>query len=173
MRIAAGLALGAVLLGVSAAPAWAGKACRGVYMTSVMRDVALPLKVTVAQESDNKDQTLANRFADGMRGAGGVIDLTSPLRLAVVFTITTPKSGTRQARAYNNFNWVDEKAALVDMSSSVVSITAQVMDMDSYSYVWIASAQCTVKVPDAGEVAADIGALIGSTLGRSVSNGKF
>jgi hypothetical protein len=173
VRIAAGLALAALLIGVSGAPARAGKACSGVYSTSVIRDAALPLKVTFAQNNDNADQELVYRFVDGLRGAGGLVDLESPLRLTVVFTTTTPELGPQHGKVYNNFNWLYEKGAQVDATASVVNVTAQVMDMDRYSYVWIASAQCTVKVPDAGEVAADIGELIGRTLGRGVLDGKF
>lgn len=142
-------------------------------MTSVMQEVPLPVKVTFPQNSENQDQKLGRRFVEAMTGAGGVVDAASPLRLAIVFTITTPASGPQRGKVYNNFNWLDEKGGLIDVTASTVNVTAQVMNIRTYSYVWIASAECKVTVPDAGEVAADIGALIGRSLGRAVGSGKF
>jgi hypothetical protein len=173
LPIAAGLLAAAALLGMSGGPARAGNACSGSYMTSVMQEIPRPVKVSFAQSQDNKAQDLGKSFIDGMVGAGAVADPASPLRLAVVFTISTPASGPQRGKVYNNFNWVDEKGALVDTTGSMVNLTAQVMNIDTYSYVWIASAQCKVNVSDPGAVAADIGALIGRTLGRGVANGKF
>jgi hypothetical protein len=160
------------LVGASAGPARAGNACSGQYMTSVMQETPRPMKVSITPR-ENEDQRLAKSFVDAMVGAGAVVDLASPLRLAVVFTITTPASGPQQGKVYNSFNWVDEKGALVDVTGSTVTVTAQLMNMETYSYVWIAWAECKVHASGGGNVAADIGALIGRTLGRAVTNGKF
>jgi hypothetical protein len=170
LQSAAGALLAAALL-IPAAPAWAGAACSGVYATTVLQQVPLPMKIAPAQAPENPK--LAERFMDGLRSAGGQIDPGSPLRLNLIFTTATPASGPMQGQVYNNFSWADQNGAFLDTSASVVRITAQVMDSSSYAYVWIATAQCTVTTRDSGAVAAELGALIGRTLGRSESNGTF
>ena len=170
LQSAAGSLLAAALL-IPAASAWAGDACSGTYTTTVMQQVPLPMKIAPAQAPENPK--LAERFVDGLRGTGGQIDPNSPYRLNLIFTIATPASGSMQGQVYNNFSWADQNGAFLDTSASVVNITAQAMDTTNYAYVWIATARCTVKVRDSGAVAADLGALIGRTLGRSESNGQF
>jgi hypothetical protein len=169
LQSAAGALVVALL--ISAAPAWAGDACSGVYATTVLQQIPLPMKIAPSQAPEN--QKLAGRFTDGLRSAGGQIDPGSPLRLNLIFTIATPASGPMQGQVYDNFSWADQNGAFLDASASVVRITAQVMDTSSYAYVWIATAQCTVTTRDSGAVAAELGALIGRTLGRSESNGTF
>ncbi len=171
MRRLAGVFSAALLLGAPAAPAWAGSACQGTYMASVMQQVRLPMTFAFAQAAENRQ--LAESFLAGLRGAGAAIDPASPLRLTLVFTVTTPASGPMQGRAYNNFSWGDEKGSFQDINASVINVTGQVMDVSSFAYVWIVSAQCTVKVHDTGAVATELGALIGRTLGRDVQDGKF
>jgi len=171
MRRLAGVFAAALLLGAPAAPAWAGSACQGTYMASVMQKTPLPMPITyVAAEGNAK---LGEAFVNGLRDAGGVIDPASRLRLALVFTVATPASGPMQGRVYNNFSWADEKGSFQDVSASVINLTGQVMDINSFAYVWIVSAQCTVKVSDTSAVAGELGALIGRSLGRDVQDGKF
>jgi hypothetical protein len=171
MQSAAGVLLAAALLGISGAPAWAGDACSGTYSTSVMQRVPLPMTLTFMQTGENRK--LAQRFLDGLRSEGGQVDPASPLRLNLVFTITTPAAGPMQGQSYNNFSWADQNGQFADISAGIVNVTAQVMDITSYAYVWVASAQCIVKVRDGGAVAAELGALIGRTLGRDEPSGKF
>lgn len=170
LRAIAGGLLAAALF-IPAAPAWAGDACSGVYQTTVLRQVPLPIKITPAQAPVNPK--LTDSFMDGLRGAGGQVDPNSPFQLNLIFTVATPASGPMQGQVYNNFSWADQNGSFLDTSASVISITAQVMDTTSYAYVWIAAARCTIKVKDSGAVAAELGALIGRTLGRAVSNGTF
>jgi hypothetical protein len=163
----AGCLLTAALLGVSFTPARAGDACTGTYMTTQMKQIPLP--VTVSLSSDPENPALAGRFLEGMRAAGGQIDAASPLKITLVFTLTTAGG----AQVFNNFSWGQQGGAPVNLQSGSIELTAQVMDTNTYAYVWAASASCRIKVPDAGPVAYELGRLIGRTLGRDVQNGTL
>ena len=116
---------------------------------------------------------MANNFLTGLRSAGARIDQSSTLRLDLVFTVTTPASGPLQGTVYNNFTWADQGGALVDINASTVNLMAHLVDTSSYAYIWIATAQCTIKVRNGAAVANELGAFIGRTLGRDVPNGKL
>ena len=168
---AAGLLLAAGLLASSGAPALAGDACSGTYTTSVMQEIPLPVTIAVAEAPANPG--LADRFMAGLRAGGAQVNQSSPLRLDLVFTLSTPASGPQQGTVYNNFTWADQGGAFVDVNASIVNITVHVVDTASYAYVWIATAECTVKVRDGGAVATELGAFIGRTLGRNVPSGRL
>lgn len=171
LRLGAGAVLVAGLLGAGGAPALAGDACSGTYMTSVLQPVSVPLAVALAEAPDNP--ALAASFLAGLRNAGGQIDPSSQYRLSLLFTLSTPGSGSSQGTVYNNFSWADQGGHLADVTASTVNLSAHVMDTSSYAYVWIASATCAVHVPNAGAVAGELGAMIGRTLGRAVPNGAL
>ena len=168
---AAGAMLAAGSIAASGGPALAGDACTGTYMTSVMQPVSLPVTVAFADAPENP--ALANHFLAGLRAGGALVDPSSPLKLGLLFTLSTAASGPLQGTTYNNFNWADNGGALADIHASIVNVTANLVDRNSAAYVWIASAQCTVKVHDGAAVATELGNLIGRTLGRSVPNGTL
>jgi hypothetical protein len=168
---AAGAILAASLLASGGGPALAGDACGGTYTTSVLQQVPLPLTVALAEAPENP--ALAERFVAGMRAGGARIDPASSLRMDLLFTLSTPASGATQGTVYNNFNWADQGGALADVTAGRVSLSAHVMDISSYAYVWVATAQCDIRTQDAGAVAAELGAFIGRTLGQNVPNGAL
>ena len=167
----AGAILAAAGLLAAGGPALAGEACSGSYTTSLLQQVPLPLTISLAEAPVNPG--LANRFLAGLQAGGAKVDPSSPLRLDLVFTVATPESGPLKGTVYNNFSWADQGGSLVDAKASTVNLMAHLVDRSSYAYVWIATAQCTVKVPDGGAVASELGAFIGRTLGREVPNGKL
>ncbi len=168
---AAGAMLAVGLLVAPAGPALAGDACKGTFMTSVMQPIPLPAKIALADAPENP--ALADHFLAGLRAGGAEVDPASPFKLGLLFTIATPSSGPLQGTTYNNFNWADNGGTLVDINASTVNITANLVDSNSAAYVWIASAQCIIKVRDGAEVATELGNLIGRTLGRNVQNGTL
>jgi hypothetical protein len=152
-------------------PALAGDACSGTYMTSVMQPIPVPPTVALAEAPENP--ALADRFLGGLRAGGALLDPSSPLKLGLLFTLATRASGPLQGTVYSGFNWADQGGHLADINAASVNLTVNLVDSTSAAYVWIASAQCAIKVPDAGAVAAELGNLIGRTLGRDVQNGRF
>ncbi len=165
------LLLAAGMLASSGGAALAGDACTGTYSTSLLQEVPLPVTIALAEAPVNPG--LANQFIAGLRYAGAQIDQTSPLRLDMVFTVATPASGPLQGTVYNNFTWADQGGSLVDVNASTVNLMAHLVDTTSYAYIWIATAQCTIKVRDGAAVASELGAFIGRTLGRDVPNGRL
>lgn len=163
----AGGLLAATLVAASVTPARAGDACAGTYMTTQMQQVPLP--VVVSLSSDPENPALAGRFLDGLRDGGGQIDAASPLKITLVFTLTTAGG----AQVFNNFSWGNQSGAPINLQSGSIELTAQVMNTNTYAYVWAASASCRIKVPEAGPVAYELGRLIGRTLGRDVQNGTL
>lgn len=159
------------LLAAAGAPAWAGDACSGGYSTTAMQ--AMPTPVTVALAAAPENPRLAAQFVAALQASGARIDAGSPMRLTLLFTIATPQQGPLQGQVFNNFSWGDQGGNVIDIAASRLSLTAQVMDTSSYSYVWVASVQCTIKVRDAGALASELGTLIGRTLGQSVPNGTM
>lgn len=163
--------LAAGLLVSSGMPALAGDACSGTYSTSLLQQVPLPVTIALAEAPVNPG--MANQFIAGLRSAGAQIDQTSPFRLDLVFTVATPASGPLQGTVFNNFTWADQGGSLVDVNASTVNLMAHLVDTTSYAYIWIATAQCIIKVRDGAAVASELGAFIGRTLGREVPNGKL
>lgn len=148
-------------------PARAEDACSGTYMTTQMQKVPIPVTVSLAQEPENPK--LAGRFFDGVRDGGGVIDAASPLQMTLAFTLTTAGG----SQVFNNFSWGDQSGAIINIDAGAVELTAQVMDTNSYAYVWAASASCRIHTHDGSAVAYELGRLIGRTLGRDVQNGTL
>lgn len=167
----AGVVLAAAALAAAGGPALAGNACSGTYMTSVMQPIALPVTVGMADAPENPG--MAEHFAAGLRAGGAQIDPSSPLKLGLLFTLSTRGAGPLQGTSYNNFTWADEGGHLADINAAKLNITANVVDRVSAAYVWIASVECTVKTRDGGALAAELGELIGRTLGRSVPDGRL
>lgn len=151
--------------------ALAGEACTGTYTTSVLQPVSFPVTVAMADAPENP--ALAASFLSGLRSAGAQTDPSSPYRLTLLFTLVTPASGAAPGTVYNNFTWADQSGTLANTGASTVNVSAHVMDTSSFSYVWIASVQCTIQVRNATSVARELGTLIGRTLGRSVPNGAL
>ena len=171
-RFARGAAVAlAGLLAIGCTPALAGQACSGGYNTSTMQTVPLPMTVSFASAPENP--AIASRFTAAMQAAGALVNPSSPLQLNLLFTISTPANGPQQGTVYNNFNWASQRGSFADLGASTVSLTAQVMDTNSYGYVWIASIQCVVQGNDAGAVADELGNLVGRTLGREITNGRM
>lgn len=167
----AGAILAAALLASSGGPALAGDACSGTYTTSLLQAVPMPVTIALAEAPVNPG--LANPFIDGLRAGGAQVDQSSPLRLDLVFTISTPASGPLQGTVYNNFTWADQGGPLADVAGSTVNLMAHLVDRSSYAYIWIATAQCIMKVRDGAAVASELGTFIGRTLGRDVPNGRL
>jgi hypothetical protein len=163
----AGGLMAVALVASGAMPALAGDACTGTYMTTQMQVIPIPVTVRLAQEPENP--ALATPFLDGLRDGGSRIDPASALQMTLAFTLTTAGG----AQVYNNFSWADQAGQFVNVQAAAVEMTAQVMDTNSYAYVWAASASCKVQVSDAKQVAYELGRLVGRTLGRDVQNGKL
>lgn len=153
---------------LAAVPAMAADSCKGTYMTSVMQPMAQP--VTVATVSDPRNPELSAQFEAGLAAGGAKVDASSPLRLNVIFTLATPGAA---GQAFNNFNWATQGGANANVQGGAIEVTAQVMDTNSYAYLWIASFRCTIQTPDAGSLAGDLGRLVGSTMGKSVPTGRM
>jgi hypothetical protein len=166
-----GVLLAAGLFVSSGGPALAGDTCSGTYSTSLLQQVPLPVTIALAEPPVNPD--LAKLFLAGIRAGGAQVDPSAKLRLNLVFTIATATSGPLQGSVYNNFSWADEGGASLDLTASTVNVMAQLVDTTTYAFIWIANAQCTLKVRDGTALAGEIGALIGRTLGRDIPNGKF
>jgi hypothetical protein len=168
---AAGALLAAALLASAPFPALAGPACTGTFSTSSLQPIKMPATIALANAPENP--SLANPFLDGLKAAGVTIDPASPLRLDLVFTLATPASGSLQGAVYNNLTWADEGGGSVDVNASRIDLMAHLVNTSNYSYVWIATAQCTVKVQGGGAVANELGRFIGRTIGKDVPDGKL
>jgi hypothetical protein len=174
------------------AAAQAQSTCAGVYSAARLQPMPNPLTVQLeVWDNSPSNIALAARFTTGMRNAGVQVSArpTAKLRLNVQLQDGNNDvgGGSSQDSQYSEWNGLQggltrtypdmpEEQLLqrrrADGPANLM-MRAELRTSDDAPVAWVATVQCQVQTDSMPDLAADMGSLIGKSLGRTVESQRF
>ena len=165
---AAALALVPVLVCFATAARAAG-ACDGSIQASALRPLPDPLTVAIqATRSAPEEEKVRQRFVDAMQASGVTVEPTGSVVMRLSFLVTAMEEGGRP-RQFSDFSW----ASATGTAAPIITATITLSDPQRGTLIWVATLQCRMKQRDPEALAAQLGQVIGQTLGTHVSERTF
>ncbi len=177
----------AILIAATSAVA-AMPACEGTYSATSLQ----PLPTPVVVRADLRNQSPANvriadRFVSGLRNAGVSVGDPANVTLYVSTSLMGGASSSRGGggeRNYQEFGALEggvhfdvpaasERSRAPARSPMVLFLRVELTDTHAARPSWVASLQCNVTGTDDGQLAQDIGYLVGTTIGQRVDRRRF
>ncbi len=175
---------------------WAGSAaampeCQGTYAaTSLQR---LPAKIIVGLDIHNRSSAhlkLADRFLAGVREAGIAVGAEPNVLLHVDTSLlggTPGFSGGSSERSYPELSGLEGGVHLglpaipdtrltarrVPPAAPLLIVRVDATEEPATRISWVASVQCQLTGTDEGQLAQDLGRVIGSALGQRIERRPF
>jgi hypothetical protein len=177
------------LLAIAASPtAMAMQSCSGTVAATALQ--AIPEHPTVGLDirDDSSDtQKLAQRFTAGLRLAGVAIGSKPNVVLYVSGSTLDDGSGGGSARTYSDLSVFygsrmptlppmpsePSRGARTPPSRPMLSIKAQATVSGSDRVAWVALIQCKRTGSNDGQLATELGQLVGGILGKRVENTRL
>jgi len=188
----AAIAAIAVAVTLGPAAAWADAACTGVYSAAKLQPLPSPLTVQLEIWDDSPSNVaLAAKFTSGMRNTGVQVSAkpSAKLRLNVRFAGPSSDDGRAPSERPQYFDWNGLQGGLnqvyPDMPEeqllqrrradgpTTLMMRAELRTTDSGPVAWVATVQCEVETNSMADLAADMGTLIGKSLGRTLDSQHF
>jgi hypothetical protein len=180
-----------LFLAVAASPAaMAMQSCNGTVAATALQ--AIPEHPTVGLDTrDNSPDTqkLAQGFIAGLRLAGVAVESKPNVLLYVTGSMLDDGSGRGggSARTYSNLSVFNSgkmpalppmpseplRGARTPPSLPMLSIKAQATVSGSDRVAWVALIQCKRTGPNDGQLATELGQLVGGILGKRVENTRL
>lgn len=178
-----------LLLAITASPtAMAMQSCNGTVAATALQ--AIPEHPTVGldiRDNSSDTQKLAQRFTAGLRLAGVAIGSKPNVVLYVTGSTLDDGSGGGGARTYSDLSvfYGSRMPTLPPMPSNqspgartppprpMLSIKAQATVSGSDRVAWVASIQCKRTGHNDGQLATELGQLVGGILGKRVENTRL
>ncbi len=172
------LGLGVAATVAATMPARAAQTCHGTYTASSTTALPSPPAVQFNAGTDDSNQArIAQWFLGGMRDAGVTVDQQAPVQMNVAASVTPPGAGARAAAqpgTYYGFGWAaDLSPGAAPIRAGTLTLSVSITDLASATIDWTGTLTCTIATDDKAQLARDIGALIGRTLGRSFVNRRI
>jgi hypothetical protein len=167
--------VGLLVCGTHWINALAAGSCSGNIQTSLIHPLPAPMTVSMQNSVDNSpNPVLAGRFVAGLQRAGVTLVDQGNVMLSITVTVV-PSASARNSvgGVYKGFDWVSgEQTPNVGqgpgLMSANLSMSATLTDTAQSTLSWVATLQCIVKTDSSGNVAEDLGEVIGRSLGQNV-----
>lgn len=169
--------------------ALASQVCQGTYVTAAFQPLPKLVTVEVAVRIPSpRNQELARDFLAGVRKAGVAVSSPATIVLHVSTSLVSSASdqavgGGRQTDFFGTQGGI--KLRLPEMPSKGItsppsspplplrSIRVDATVRSTGQTVWLASVQCQMIGTDEGQLARDLGQLVGKTLGKTTQREPF
>ena len=167
-----------LLLAAASAPARADGLCAGTISGSVLQALPAPTTVSVNQPvTDDANPALAQQFLNGVQSAGVTVVPPGQGNTLVDMTFNVTAGAGAASNTFKGFGWMSgmqaPSGAANALPGSMVSISIEATNLTNQSLAWIGTLKCTVRTGDGSALAADLGAVVGRSLGRSFGEKPF
>jgi hypothetical protein len=177
---------GAVTALAAAGPALAFDSCSGTMAATRLAAPPAPLVIGVDVPDDSRRNVeLADRFKQGLTSAGVKVSGTPTALLRISATVLNQGGVSGQnSRNFSGMSFAGEglmgsppdigrRKPSGPPQPAVLQLRVDLTEPNSYKAAWIASVRCTMRGSDGGQLAQDMGALIGGSIGQAVQSKAF
>ena len=175
-----------------AGAALAGDTCSGTMFSGALGP--LPKSITIGlllRDDSPRNLAMAQRFKDGLASGGARVEGIANTQLAITAQFYPANSNFRnnlptQPAGRATFDWGGIPRTAPDQTrmdirrgsnggggATVLVLRADLRPADSGRVAWSATVRCDVQTTDMNQLAFDLGALLGPTIGKSTPNRNF
>jgi hypothetical protein len=158
--------------------AYAIPSCSGTYSATALNPLPMPNVVQYNAGAEGQTATaIANQFIAGMQSAGMAFAGQPTTQMNLTGSVS-PASNTQGASAtagtYSGFGWAAQTSpGAAPIIGGTLRLSITLTDMRAATMDWLGNLTCIVGTNDKGQLAQELGAAIGRTIGQNFNERPF